>query len=144
MTGQQRLVAALTALLFVGLVSCGTSTEPADSGPSTLPAVEATLTGPLTDVRPMTQSGDSSRTLLGTVLVGQRRSQAPMPMVFDITERTQLFREYAGLGGSELSEIGFSELVAGSIARVGYSGPVRESYPAQGTADYVVLEDPGS
>ncbi len=145
MTRQKRLSVALTSLLLISLVGCGTSRD-SDSGASTptLPAAEGTLTGPLTDVSALTPSGDSTQTLLGSVLVGKRGSKTPMPMVFDITDRTKLFSEYAGLGESDLTEISFDELTPGRTARVGYSGPVRESYPAQATADYVVLVDPGS
>ncbi len=83
--------------------------------------------------------------LLATVLVEPPgKSVTAMPMIFDVIDRTLLFREYAGLGDKTRSEINVSALTTGMIARIGYSGPVRESYPAQATAAYVVLEDPGS
>lgn len=148
MTSQRRVFVALSALLLISLVGCGRSPGIIDTGPRiatpTLPDVEGTLTGPLTDVSPMAQSGPSDPPLLGSVLVGRRGSNSPTPMAFDITDNTLLYSEYAGLGDSELSEISFSELSPGRVARVGYSGPVRESYPAQAIADYVVLVDPGS
>lgn len=83
--------------------------------------------------------------MLGTVLVNPPgRSANAMPMVFEITDQTVLFREYAGQGDSELTPIEFSTLTVGMTAGAGYSGPVRESFLAQATADFLVLEDPGS
>lgn len=49
-----------------------------------------------------------------------------------------------GPAASELTTMEFSTLAAGATARVGYSGPVRESFPAQATAAYLVPEDSGS
>ncbi len=149
MTVKQGLRAALASAPIIVLAGCGVLTGPVGTGPAgteppapTLPKVEATLTGRLTDVTPLDPAGHSSPVTVGTIATEE--PPAPNAMVFEITDRTMFFREYAGQGVSELTEISFSALRTGVIARVGYSGPVRESYPAQATADYVVLEDPGS
>lgn len=144
----RRLVAPLAALLLAGLVGCAdASPGPAARKPpaTTLPKVEGTLTGPLEDVSLIKSSAGGGRAVVGTVRVDPPgRAADAMPMVFEITDQTVLFREHSGQGDSELSPIEFSNISAGMTARVGYSGPVRESFPAQATADYLVLEDLGS
>ncbi len=146
MTLTRRLLLPLATLLLTGVVGCGTTSPgPAASKPSanTLPKVEGTLTGTLKDVTTIEPSADAGPKPLGTVLVDPPgKSAAAMPMVFEITAATVLFRQYAGQGDGELTAIEFSTLTSGMTARVGYSGPVRESFPAQATADYLVLEDP--
>ncbi len=149
MTPIRRLLAPLaTLLLLTGLVGCGTTSPgPAASKPppSTLPKVEATLTGTLKDVTTIEPSADAGPNPLGTVLVDPPGTSATaMPMFFEITAETVLFREYAGQGDSELTAIDFSTVTVGMNARVGYSGPIRESFPSQATAEYLVLEDSSS
>jgi len=146
MTARRTLVAALVALAVAGVAGCGVLPGPADTEPTSpsLPRSEGTITGPLVDIRRVKPIGDSTTGLLGTVLIEPSRSSPGLAMVFDITDRTVLYDEYAGLGESELSELSFSDLTTCEVAQVGYSGPIRASHPAQATADYVVLQDPGS
>jgi len=54
-----------------------------------------------------------------------------------LNDGTKIYRRV----GSNLEKIGQAELTAGKTVSVWFEGPVAESYPVQGSASLVLLED---
>ena len=102
---------------------------------------EVDIRGTITEVNRIESPGNGSSAILGAVLLegmveeDTRYDKASIT----ITRETAIFEQR----GTELQSANFEDLVVGMRAEAAFAGPVRETYPLQGTAaELVILSTP--
>jgi len=123
------VILGLLFALVISLINCDESDESATTPPASSPD----FIGDILQVEPLGQTG-----VLGTILVeGEDVIRSSDKYVITITEETHIS---IGEDGG-LSSASFDALEAGQQVSIWFSGPVKESYPAQVDAARIVIAD---
>jgi hypothetical protein len=116
------LVRLLVVLMAVSL-GCTSMAKPLET--------EADLIGFITEIRP-NREGD----ILGQISVESHADKIVSKYTITITDETLIFRQ----DGDNLLQADFKAFENKQWVRIWFTGPVLESFPVQGTAGQVVIE----
>lgn len=140
MTGMRSRRAVLFGLLVAGValpvVACNGAGSADDGARIVLPATEPGISGTITRIEPGVGAAPSSvlvEEIAGGLDSGGNKAMLRVPAEARIYRRT---REGIVPGT-------FAELKAGMRVSGWFAGPVMESFPLQGTAGTLVIEDEG-
>lgn len=131
----EKVIASIALLVILAMVvpACGSSDESPTPEPTQIQTTPD-FTGDITGVQAIGHDG-----ILGTILVeGTDTIRSSDKYVVSITDETLILRQ----DGDIIDRITFAELEGGHAVQVWFSGPVRESYPAQVDAAQVMTVEP--
>jgi hypothetical protein len=115
------LVGLLVALMMVS-PGCASTAEPMET--------EADLIGFITETRP---NGEGD--IVGQINVESHADKIVSKYIITITDETLIFQQ----DGNDLRRTAFKTLENKQWVKIWFTGPVTESFPAQGTAGQVVI-----
>jgi hypothetical protein len=116
------LMGLLVVLMAVS-PGCASTAEPMET--------EADFVGFITEIHP---SGEGD--ILGQISVESHADKIVSKYIITITDETLIFRQ----NGNNLRKVGFKALENKQWVKIWFTGPVLESFPVQGTAGQVAIE----
>jgi hypothetical protein len=116
------LMGLLVVLMAVS-PGCASTAKPMET--------EADFVGFITEIHP---SGEGD--ILGQISVESHADKIVSKYIITITDETLIFRQ----DGNNLRKVGFKALENKQWVKIWFTGPVLESFPVQGTAGQVAIE----
>lgn len=120
-----RFVSAGLLMVFIAaFLGCASTAKPVET--------EADFIGFITDIHP-----NGERDILGQISVESHADKIVSRYIITITNETLIFQQ----DGNSLRQVDFEALEDKQWVKIWFTGPVIESFPVQGTAGQVVIEE---
>jgi len=121
----RRFVSAGLLLVFTAaFLGCASTAKPIET--------EADFIGFITGIHP-----NGERDILGRISVESHADKIVSRYIITITNETSIFQQ----DGNNLRQVDLEALEDKQWVRIWFTGPVMESFPVQGTAGQVVIEE---